>query len=132
MLFFFLMIRRPPRSTRTDTLFPYTTLFRSACYADVKSAAEAVARVMNQPETPSALEFMDGDAVQLAEAYQPTGVPVGVGAMLLMEVDGNRDSIAAALPAVVAAAEGPGLRSEERRVGRECVSTCRPGWSPYH
>src|SRR3546814_16424789 len=30
LLFFFLMIRRPPRSTRTDTLFPYTTLFRSA------------------------------------------------------------------------------------------------------
>src|SRR3546814_8033047 len=29
MLFCFLMIRRPPRSTRTDTLFPYTTLFRS-------------------------------------------------------------------------------------------------------
>src|SRR3546814_4476326 len=36
VFFFFLMIRRPPRSTRTDTLFPYTTLFRSAliraCY----------------------------------------------------------------------------------------------------
>src|SRR3546814_13828553 len=30
--FFFLMIRRPPRSTRTDTLFPYTTLFRSPAY----------------------------------------------------------------------------------------------------
>src|SRR3546814_2069696 len=29
-MIFFLMIRRPPRSTRTDTLFPYTTLFRSA------------------------------------------------------------------------------------------------------
>src|SRR3546814_7281378 len=29
MMFFFLIIRRPPRSTRTDTLFPYTTLFRS-------------------------------------------------------------------------------------------------------
>src|SRR3546814_5612958 len=29
MLLFFLMIRRPPRSTRTDTLFPYTTLFRA-------------------------------------------------------------------------------------------------------
>src|SRR3546814_2411241 len=29
-IFFFLMIRRPPRSTRTDTLFPYTTLFRSS------------------------------------------------------------------------------------------------------
>src|SRR3546814_16185200 len=32
LFFFFLMIRRPPRSTRTDTLFPYTTLFRSAGY----------------------------------------------------------------------------------------------------
>src|SRR3546814_11490806 len=31
--FFFLMIRRPPRSTRTDTLFPYTTLFRSLLLA---------------------------------------------------------------------------------------------------
>src|SRR3546814_6368465 len=31
--FFFLMIRRPPRSTRTDTLFPYTTLFRSLAAA---------------------------------------------------------------------------------------------------
>src|SRR3546814_10312334 len=30
LVFFFLMIRRPPRSTRTDTLFPYTTLFRSS------------------------------------------------------------------------------------------------------
>src|SRR3546814_2862072 len=30
--FFFLMIRRPPRSTRTDTLFPYPTLFRSSRY----------------------------------------------------------------------------------------------------
>src|SRR3546814_16120372 len=29
LVFFCLMIRRPPRSTRTDTLFPYTTLFRS-------------------------------------------------------------------------------------------------------
>src|SRR3546814_21162836 len=33
MCFFFLMIRRPPRSTRTDTLFPYTTLFRSRAFA---------------------------------------------------------------------------------------------------
>src|SRR3546814_3805556 len=32
LLLFFLMIRRPPRSTRTDTLFPYTTLFRSRIY----------------------------------------------------------------------------------------------------
>src|SRR3546814_3249539 len=33
---FFLMIRRPPRSTRTDTLFPYTTLFRSVGEGEAK------------------------------------------------------------------------------------------------
>src|SRR3546814_12195632 len=31
-----------------------------------------------------------------------------------------------------AALESVGLRSEERRVGKECVSTCRSRWSPYH
>src|SRR3546814_15638828 len=44
---FFLMIRRPPRSTRTDTLFPYTTLFRSSLYnltaAELADAANAAA-----------------------------------------------------------------------------------------
>src|SRR3546814_11730581 len=34
-VFFFLIIRRPPRSTRTDTLFPYTTLFRSGAGGNV-------------------------------------------------------------------------------------------------
>src|SRR3546814_5196386 len=38
LAFFFLMIRRPPRSTRTDTLFPYTTLFRS-CLPEAGPAA---------------------------------------------------------------------------------------------
>src|SRR3546814_3867572 len=38
MLFFFLMIRPPPRSTRTDTLFPYTTLFRSQIARDSNAA----------------------------------------------------------------------------------------------
>src|SRR3546814_7282655 len=38
---FFLMIRRPPRSTRTDTLFPYTTLFRSVgrCHAGISQSS---------------------------------------------------------------------------------------------
>src|SRR3546814_18100258 len=39
--FFFLMIRRPPRSTRTDTLFPYTTLFRSGAEGRVRAACGA-------------------------------------------------------------------------------------------
>src|SRR3546814_8038210 len=39
MFFFFLMIRRPPRSTRTDTLFPYTTRFRSTIIDTVERHA---------------------------------------------------------------------------------------------
>src|SRR3546814_4179243 len=39
---FFLMIRRPPRSTRTDTLFPYTTLFRSVGAQTIKDLANAM------------------------------------------------------------------------------------------
>src|SRR3546814_20219664 len=42
-LFFFLMIRRPPRSTRTYTLFPYTTLFRSFQSPETITAAAAAA-----------------------------------------------------------------------------------------
>src|SRR3546814_21093678 len=43
--FFFLMIRRPPRSTRTDTLFPYTTLFRSARHSHVNEKQEHRERI---------------------------------------------------------------------------------------
>src|SRR3546814_12196241 len=42
-LFLFLMTRRPPRSTRTDTLFPYTTLFRSRGYRSSANALPGVA-----------------------------------------------------------------------------------------
>src|SRR3546814_14707029 len=41
-LFFFLMIRRPPRSTRTDTLFPYTTLFRSVRHQNLVTLAPLI------------------------------------------------------------------------------------------
>src|SRR3546814_19656344 len=44
VFFFFLMIRRPPRSTRTDTLFPYTTLFRSPSSAQVRPGAVRIQR----------------------------------------------------------------------------------------
>src|SRR3546814_14896219 len=40
MLFFFVIIPRPPRATRTDTLFPYTTLFRSV-WSDLNTARDA-------------------------------------------------------------------------------------------
>src|SRR3546814_12921664 len=46
---FFLMIRRPPRSTRTDTLFPYTTLFRSiteyGAFVELEAGIEGLVHV---------------------------------------------------------------------------------------
>src|SRR3546814_4567672 len=49
VLFFFLMIRRPPRSTRTDTLFPYTTLFRSGRAAPANRSKPAPRRACTWP-----------------------------------------------------------------------------------
>src|SRR3546814_4443437 len=56
--FFFLMIRRPPRSTRTHTLFPYTTLFRSA---DVPVPAHGCARRQAAPDAAPRLHRADRD-----------------------------------------------------------------------
>src|SRR3546814_2345476 len=53
--FFFLMIRRPPRSTRTDTLFPYTTLFRSTGKTDERWPQRLrAARLRRRSPCPSA------------------------------------------------------------------------------
>src|SRR3546814_11048802 len=56
LIFFFLMIRRPPRSTRTDTLFPYTTLFRSPADHEV---AHLVAQVLPLRSLQCIVEFDD-------------------------------------------------------------------------
>src|SRR3546814_19979984 len=45
-MIFFLMIRRPPRSTRTDTLFPYTTLFRSRASVRVDPDCDTFPRLL--------------------------------------------------------------------------------------
>src|SRR3546814_15428621 len=51
IIFFFLMIRRPPRSTRTDTLFPYTTLFRSI-FPDAVKTADDIGRIVEAAGVP--------------------------------------------------------------------------------
>src|SRR3546814_12552213 len=108
------MLRRPPRSTRTDTLLPYTTLFRSiptdgstlstqaankgVCFAR-ETGAEVVALYVTQPF--AATVGFDG----MAAAYAIT--------------DEDYDKTAQEQ-----------ARSDERRVGKECVSKCRSRWSP--
>src|SRR3546814_2344010 len=61
MFFFFLMIRRPPRSTRTDTLFPYTTLFRSGFTARAVSPAILFGAVKGYVQTKEAKYITSSD-----------------------------------------------------------------------
>src|SRR3546814_17388828 len=120
-LFFLLMIRRPPRSTRTDTLFPYTTLFRSQVQLDRSVRLHRVGV---------------GDRVggQLVEAHR-----LVLDRALLVE-PGQQEQVIHerphASPLVAPTAHGlvelPRLRSEERRVGKEWVSTVSFRWSRYH
>src|SRR3546814_16101165 len=108
---FFLMIRRPPRSTRTDTLFPYTTLFRSR-------PSRAFAGARRRQHRPSLRDQVD-TAFVVASGTQ-WGAIVVVGAPVPVAIPAaGFDTLAQ-------------VRSEERRVGKECVSTCRYRWSPYH
>lgn len=96
---------------------PETLRTLRACYRDEASAAAAVSRLMSQRETPSALEFMDGDSVRLAQDYLAgpgspnpgAGLPAETGALLIVEVDGYAETIGAAVKAVSAAAAGDGL-----------------------
>ena len=87
-----------------------------ATYRDVASAAEAVARLMAQPVTPSMLEFMDGDAVALARQHMldTTGgsdLPADAGALLMIEADGEAATLPAAIDALSRAACGDGALS---------------------
>src|SRR3546814_4539257 len=62
------MIRRPPRSTRTDTLFPYTTLFRSMPLIRVMEVGSAEQKTLIQ----DAIRTGDADFVAVARAIQDT------------------------------------------------------------
>src|SRR3546814_14332440 len=81
-MFLFLMIRRPPRSTRTDTLFPYTTLFRSATghatTVPLHAAREklAVSGTQALRQNKVAERASDGFVARPAEDLLGRGVPV--------------------------------------------------------
>lgn len=78
-----------------------------ALYADIESAARAVARIMAQPVIPCALEFMDGQALALVRS-RGLELPPGE-ALLMIEVDADEQGLERAAAAVAKAAEGSGL-----------------------
>src|SRR3546814_21175044 len=132
------MIRRPPRSTRTDTLFPYTTLFRS-------TAADRglLARIFDaRPQqmlgnTSYSLYLLNFPVLMMADLMWPT---IDAALTGIPELAKRAIWIVVALIVLVSLShatfrgiEGPlrsRTRSEERRVGKEWCSTCRSGWSP--
>src|SRR3546814_12918180 len=68
-VFLFIMLRRPPRSTRTDTLFPYTTLFRSRPRMRCAIVRRNLERAGPHPETGSAGASL-GSNIAVAEMRQ--------------------------------------------------------------
>src|SRR3546814_12577501 len=77
------MIRRPPRSTRPDTLFPYTTLFRSLLQGRVEVALELagdrVGRTDRQVSEATGLPEVEGGAGRVAQVLRRELVDVRVG-----------------------------------------------------
>jgi len=80
-----------------------------AVYDDMHAAARAVARIMAQPVTPCALEFMDGAAIAMIRDYRPGALPEDAGALLMIEVDGPEAGLDAATERVAEAARVDGL-----------------------
>lgn len=80
----------------------------AATYADIGAATAAVARLMAQPVTPCALEFLDEECLRLARRVGGDAIPQA-GALLVIEVDGEEATLPAAVAAVSRAARGGGL-----------------------
>src|SRR3546814_16989187 len=102
------MIRRPPRSTRTDTLFPYTTLFRSLTTQIAGSGLNGEAPQFSGPITVtpfSPRKLLEAFGVKLNTA-DPTALS------------------AASLEAQLAGTFSRDKRSEGSRVGKGCADTC--------
>src|SRR3546814_14175976 len=127
------MTRRPPRATRTHTLFPSPTLFRSiaerpdgsrvrfAAYPTPLFDAEGqVSGAVNMLRDVSARHTAEVQAAHLAAV-----VASSTDAIISKSLNGIVQSWNAGAEQIFG-------RSEERRVGKECVNTCRSRWSPYH
>src|SRR3546814_20525370 len=77
LFFFFLMIRRPPRSTLTDTLFPYTTLFRSAgatpgtvdCERDTEGTSNALYGGATADDNSGSMSYVDRKSTRLNSSH---------------------------------------------------------------
>src|SRR3546814_12729136 len=126
------MQRRPPRSTLTDTLFPYTTLFRSTEHFHAEkgwsqTAQDVLEGVSRPVERRKQLGYSSG--MSFTDHQSMSGAPARICVQAVARASA---SVAGAMsrPRKVHSSISS-IRSEERRGGKECVSTCRYRWSPY-
>lgn len=91
------------------TPLPEAKRTMQAVYRDINSAAQAVSAIMAQPITPCALEFIDGQAIEMIRSYSKANLPQGAGAMLMIEVDGPNIGLDESAQRVAAAARNDGL-----------------------
>src|SRR3546814_11192559 len=121
--FFFVRIRRPPRSTRTDTLFPCTTLFRSKSFSQELRLSGDMGRFL----------WMIGGSYQrqTANEYQHLSNPGSQGSF---DFSGLEPILGPDVGRIYYWNYSDYLnnRSEERRVGKECVRACRYRGSQEH
>src|SRR3546814_11525680 len=128
------MHRRPPRTTRPDTLFPDTTLFRSpACEKDCDDGPRELPHYFTG-RVLTARDLRDEQGYVLSRLRLRNRLFHGWGVVCGLDVCSHPDPACRDRYVVVE----PGIaldccgRSEARRVGKECVSTVRSRWSPYH
>src|SRR3546814_11404162 len=124
--FFFVMIRPPPCSTRTDTLLPYTTLFRSGLAGQVAQHLAAQAGARRGKE----LRQRQVGILGLLREFVMLQVVGAIGDQVRADCRAGQPLAEEIVDFAVRVERA--MRSEERRVGKECVSTCRSRWSPYN
>lgn len=104
-----------------------------AVYRDVGSAARAIAGIMAQPAVPCALEFIDGNAIDMVRRYSTAGLPEQAGALLMIEVDGFAEAMAPQIESIRVAAANAGLlefRAAETAEEVEALWQTRKALSP--
>ncbi|MDH5435127.1 MAG: FAD-binding protein [Gammaproteobacteria bacterium] len=82
-----------------------------AVYRDIKSATKAIANIMAQPLTPCALEFIDNKAIEMVRHYSKADLPQNAGALLMIEIDGQREFMTQAIDAIKQSSANEGLVS---------------------
>jgi D-lactate dehydrogenase len=90
------------------TPLPQARRTLQAIYQDMRSAAEAVSRIMAQSVVPCALEFMDAKAIEMIRGYAGDVLPAHAGSLLMIEVDGPAACLNDAAQALIDAASGNG------------------------